>query len=92
MGRRIDIKPDDVAYLGRERRVFGELEGADAVRLKPVRAPDALDLGETDAPSLRHRPAGPLGGFAGGSASVRAIMRSATSGPNGAIRDGRVLS
>lgn len=64
MGRRIDVKPDDVADLGREGRIVGELEGPDAVRLQPVRVPDALDIGEAHACRLRHGPPSPLGRLA----------------------------
>src|SRR5258705_7718508 len=64
MGRRVDIEADDVAHLGRELRVGRELERADAVRLKPVRAPDTLDVGQAHARDFRHRAAGPVGGFA----------------------------
>jgi len=34
------------------------------VRLQPVRAPDALDIGEADADRLRHGAPGPLGRLA----------------------------
>jgi hypothetical protein len=37
--RRIDIEPDDIAQFGDEVRIVGELEQAQAVWLKPVRAP-----------------------------------------------------
>ena len=67
--RRIDIEPDDVAQLGDEVRIVGELELAHAVRLKPVRAPDALHRADArrrrPSPSSRRssgspRPAGRL--------------------------------
>lgn len=61
MGRRIDVKPDDVADLGGEGWIVGELEGPDAVRLQPVQVPDALDIREAHACRLRHGPPGPLG-------------------------------
>jgi hypothetical protein len=47
VSRRVDIKADDVAQPVDEFGVFGELELPDAVRLKPVRTPDALH--RTDA-------------------------------------------
>ena len=62
---RIDVEPDDVADLGGEVRVVRELEGADAVRLEPVRAPDALDVGEADAGRLGHGAPRPVGRLAG---------------------------
>ncbi len=43
VGRRIDIEADDVAQFGDELRVGGELELLDPVRLKAMRAPDALN-------------------------------------------------
>jgi hypothetical protein len=42
-----------------------ELEGADAVRLEPVRTPDALDIGEADARRLGHGASCPVGRLAG---------------------------
>ena len=65
VGRRIDVEPDDVADLGREGWVVRELEGADAMRLKPVRAPDALHIGEADAGRLGHGTPCPVGRLAG---------------------------
>src|ERR1700686_118523 len=65
MGRRVDVEADDVAHLGRELRVVRELERANAMRLKPVRAPDALDVGQAHSRDFRHRAAGPVGRFAG---------------------------
>jgi hypothetical protein len=32
VGGRIDVEPDDVAHLGGELRIIGELEGTDSVR------------------------------------------------------------
>src|SRR5215211_5173886 len=54
VGRRIDVEADDVADLGRKGWIVRQLEGADAVRLKPVGAPDALHIGEADACCLDH--------------------------------------
>jgi hypothetical protein len=56
VGRRVDIEADDVSHFGRELRVVRKLERADAVRLKPVRAPDTLDVGETHTRNLRIGP------------------------------------
>jgi hypothetical protein len=52
--RRIDIEPDDVAQLGCEVRVLGELELAHPMRLQPVGAPDALNRTHRDADGLGH--------------------------------------
>lgn len=92
MGGRIDVEPDDVADIGCEGRIVRELEGADAVRLEPVRAPGALHVGQADAYGLRHGSPAPLGRLAGRLGSVRATIRWPTSGPNGTTREGRVLS
>ena len=46
VGGRIDIEAGDVADLGGELRIVGELEGADAVRGQVVGAPDALNRGQ----------------------------------------------
>ena len=51
VGRRIDIKPDDVAQLVDELGIVGELELADPMRLEPVRAPDALDRADAEMPA-----------------------------------------
>lgn len=64
LGRRVDVESNDVAHLRRKLRVVGELEGSDAVRLKPVRVLDALDVGKAHACGLRHRAAGPMGRLA----------------------------
>ena len=65
MGGRIDVKPHDVPDLGGEVRVVRELEGADAVRLEPVRTPDALNVGQADADRLGHGTPRPVGRLAG---------------------------
>ena len=61
MGGRIDIKPDHVAQLVGELRVVGELELLDPVRLKAMRAPDALDGTRANADGLRHHRCSPVG-------------------------------
>jgi hypothetical protein len=61
MGRRIDIKPDNVGQLGGKAGIARALEGAQAVRLQFVRPPDALYRTQRDAAGLGHRPAGPMG-------------------------------
>src|SRR5271155_4112966 len=65
MGR-VHIEADDVLDLFREGGVRGTLEGAQAMRLEVVSLPDALDCAQRDAGLLRHGPAGPMGGLAGG--------------------------
>jgi hypothetical protein len=65
VGGRLDVQPDDVAQLLGERRVARALEGAQAVRLEVVLGPDPLHRAERDAGLFGHRPAGPMGGFAG---------------------------
>jgi hypothetical protein len=47
VGRRIDIEADDIAQLGDELRVTGELELTPAVRLKAVRLPDPAPKGQS---------------------------------------------
>jgi hypothetical protein len=54
MRRRVEVEPDDIAELGDERRVAGELEGLPAVRLQPVRLPDAPHSAGADPGQLRH--------------------------------------
>ena len=93
MGRRIDIEPDDVAQLGGELRVGGQLELAHPMRLQAMGAPDALHRGDADR--RRPWPSSPAVQWVvspGGSARVSAITRSATSGAKGGMREGRVLS
>ena len=63
--RRIDIEADDVAQLVDELRVVGELELSPAVRLQPVRLPDAPHRAGADAGCLRHHVGGPVRGLAG---------------------------
>jgi hypothetical protein len=42
MGRRVDIKPNDIGELGSKAGIARALEGAQPVRLQFVRSPDAL--------------------------------------------------
>ena len=60
MGRRIDVEADNVARLGREVGIVGQLELADTVRLQPVRTPDALHRTDADADHRGHRRRGPV--------------------------------
>jgi hypothetical protein len=52
MGRRIDIKPDNVGQLGGKARVARALESAQSVRLQFVRPPDAPDTRTQLTPGL----------------------------------------
>jgi hypothetical protein len=63
--RRVDVQADDVLELGGELRVFGQLEGPDAVGLETVRPPDPLHRAQADPGRLGHCPAGPVGRLAG---------------------------
>ena len=65
VGGRINIQADDVADLGGEPGIIGELEGADAVRCQAMGLPDALHRGQADTGDPGHHPAGPVGGLAG---------------------------
>ena len=90
--RRIDIEADDVTQLGDELRVIGQLELTHPVGLQPVGPPDALHRADAD-PDCSGM-AAPVQWVAsgGGPAKVRVATRSTTSGVNGGIREGRVLS
>jgi len=90
--RWIDIKADDVAQLGDELRVIGELEPTHSVRLQAVGPPDALYRTDTDPDRFGHGCAVQWVAFWDGPAKVKATTRSATSGANGGMREGRVLS
>ena len=63
--RRIDVEADDVAQLVDELRIVGELELPPAVRLQPVRLPDAPHRAGADAGRLRHHVGGPVRRLAG---------------------------
>jgi hypothetical protein len=63
--RGIDIEPDDVAQLGGQLRVRGQLELTHPMRLQAVCTPDALHRGEADAAGLGHHAGGPMGRLAG---------------------------
>src|SRR5512132_3813093 len=52
---RVHVQADDVLDLLGEGRVVGALEGADAVRLQPVRFPDPLHCAGRRQPSGRPR-------------------------------------
>ena len=59
----IDIKPHHVMQLLDEVGVVRELELPHAMRLQPVRSPDALNLAGADAGLLRHHGCGPVRGL-----------------------------
>ncbi len=65
MGRRVHVEADDIAQLVGERGVFRALEGAQTMGLQRVRLPDPLHRGQRNPHRRGHRPAGPVGGFAG---------------------------
>jgi len=60
MRRGIDIKPDHVTQLGDEIRIARELELPVAVRLQPVRLPNAPHGAGADAARSRHHIGGPV--------------------------------
>jgi len=61
---RVHIEADDVFDFGREIGIVGALEGADAMRLQPMRLPQALDRAQADADGFGRGAAGPMGGLA----------------------------
>jgi hypothetical protein len=63
--RRIDIQPDDVSQLADKLRVVRQLELAHPMRLKPMRAPDALHRRDADAGLDGHRRRRPVRDLAG---------------------------
>jgi hypothetical protein len=82
--RRIDKKADDVAQLGGELRVIGELEPTHSVRLQAVGPPDALYRTDADPDRFGHGCARPMGGV--WDRKVKATTRSA---PREPTRDAR---
>jgi len=65
VSRRVHVQADNVFDLVSEGGVGGALEGADAVRLKAVGVPDALNGAQADTGGLGGHAAGPMGGLAG---------------------------
>jgi hypothetical protein len=65
VGGRIDIEPDDIAQLGGELRVLGQLEPAEAMRLQAMRAPNSLNRTHRNADRLCHGGPGPVGRLTG---------------------------
>jgi hypothetical protein len=92
MGGRIDIKPDHIAQFLDELGIGGELELPHAMRLQPVRSPDALHRTDADPALFCHHGCGPVRGFTGRIAERQGDSAFGHLPPNGAIRDRRVLS
>jgi hypothetical protein len=63
MGGRIDVETDDSAQLSDEPRIGGEFELLHPMRLKAVRAPDAVDGTGADIDGFRHHGSSPVGCF-----------------------------
>jgi len=63
-GRR-HVKANHVLDFFDEGGIVGLLEGAQAVRLKAVGLPDALDRTQADADGLGDRPSRPMRGVSG---------------------------
>ncbi len=74
VARRRHVKPDHVVELGGEARIGRALEGANAVGLETVRAPDPLHRGQRQATHGRHGATGPVRGFTGRLARERALQ------------------
>ena len=64
MGRRVHIDADDFAHLCCELWVVRELEGAEAIWLRPMRAPDRLDVRKAHTCGRGYRPANEARRFA----------------------------
>jgi Integrase core domain len=64
MGRRIDIKGDDITQFLNELRIVGELELAHLVRLQAMRLPDAAHRASADAGGPCHGERRPMRGLA----------------------------
>ena len=60
VGRRVHVETDDVLDLRGEIGVVRPLEGAEAVRLKPMLLPNALNGAQRNAHGLGHGAAGPM--------------------------------
>jgi hypothetical protein len=89
---RIDVEADDIAQLGREVRVVGQLELAQPVRLKAVRPPDALHRADADANHLGHRWRSPMSRLARRRLDRERHDAFGDLRASGGMRDGRVLS
>src|SRR5262249_46261295 len=87
MGRRIDVKANDILEFVGECGVIRDLEGARPMRLKSLSRPDASHRGPPDPHCLGHRWGPRVGRLIG-----RRTTRSTVSDGSGGIHDGRVLS
>jgi hypothetical protein len=88
---RVHVEADVLDLLG-ELGIVGALEGENAVRLQPMRLPQALNGAQADADRFRHGAAGPLRRVAGGSEQVRSSTLATTLTESGARPGLRVLS
>jgi len=61
MGRRIDVKADDVLELVSEFRIVGDLEAAHPMRLQSLPRPDPPHRGRADPHCRSHRRRRPMG-------------------------------
>ena len=89
---RIDVEADDVANLGGEVRIVGQLELPELMRPDAVAAPDAMHRTDADRAGRSTAAAVQCVVSPGGSVSVRATTRSTTAVSSGGMREGRVLS
>jgi hypothetical protein len=64
-GRWMHVEADDILHLLGQCRVGGAFEGAEAMRLQAVGAPDALHPMQRQADHFGHRATGPMGHLAG---------------------------
>ena len=74
--RRRHVEPDDVAHLGDEVGIGGELEGLQPVRLQAEGPPDALHRRGRQAARLGHAARTPMGGVPGRLSRVSTITAS----------------
>ena len=93
VGRRVDVEPDHIAQFGDEVGIVRKLElphpmGPGSPCARQMRCTELTLM----LVALAIMAATQWVASAGGSLSVRATTRSATSGPSGGMRDGRVLS
>jgi hypothetical protein len=92
VGRRIQIKADDVGHLLGELRIARALKTAHPMRLQLMRLPDVLHRAQRDPDGLGHRPTGPCVAPGGGSPQVSATARATVSAGIGGLPGLRVLS
>ena len=78
----VDIEADNIADLGGEPRIVGQLVLAHPVRLQAMGSPDALHRTDTDASEPGHRRGLPMGDSPGGPSGARGAMRAGASCPS----------